>query len=54
MPVDEAPSLSDPVLVRAGLAGLSYLFALLLSFYFGGGFEKEANIWLASGSRCPG
>lgn len=38
-----------PVVVRAGLAGLGYLAALLLSYFFGGGFEQEANLWLASG-----
>lgn len=38
-----------PVVVRAGLAGLGYLIALFVSYYFGGGFEQEANIWLASG-----
>ena len=49
MPAGEHPSLDYPVLVRAGLAGVSYLVALLLSYYFGGGFDQEANIWLASG-----
>jgi integral membrane sensor domain MASE1 len=49
MPAGEESSSGYPILLRAGLAGLAYLAALLLSYYFGGGFEQEANIWLASG-----
>jgi integral membrane sensor domain MASE1 len=49
MPAGEQTSLGYPVFVGAGLAGLAYVVALLLSYYFGGGFDQEANIWLASG-----
>ncbi len=49
MPADEEATSGYPLILRAGLAGLAYLAALLLSYYFGGGFDQEANIWLASG-----
>lgn len=49
MPAGEQTSLGYPVFVGAGLAGVAYLVALLLSYYFGGGFDQEANIWRASG-----
>ncbi len=49
MPAAPDTSMSYPVTVRAAAAAFAYLIALLLSYYFGGGFDQEANIWLASG-----
>jgi integral membrane sensor domain MASE1 len=49
MSAANVPSGSYPIWLRAALAGATYLVALLLSYYFGGGFDQEANIWLASG-----
>ncbi|HTI47508.1 MAG TPA: MASE1 domain-containing protein [Casimicrobiaceae bacterium] len=37
------------VAVRAVLAAIAYVVALLVSYYYGGGFGQEATIWLASG-----
>src|SRR5215467_1916124 len=34
---------------RAALAGIAYIVALWVSYYYGGGFGQEATIWLASG-----
>lgn len=48
MPVADS-SMAYPVVWRAAAAALAYLVALMLSYYFGGGFDQEANIWLASG-----
>ena len=35
--------------LRAALAGIAYVVALWVSYYYGGGFGQEATIWLASG-----
>jgi len=35
--------------VRATVAGIAYVVALLVSYYYGGGFGQEATIWLPSG-----
>ena len=37
------------VAVRAAVAAIAYVVALLVSYYYGGGFGQEATIWLASG-----
>ena len=37
------------IVLRAGLAAFAYWGAVMLSYHFGGGFEKEANVWIASG-----
>jgi len=37
------------IAVRAAVAGIAYVVALLVSYYYGGGFGQEATIWLASG-----
>jgi integral membrane sensor domain MASE1 len=34
---------------RAAIAGIAYIVALFVSYYYGGGFGQEATIWLASG-----
>jgi len=49
MPADERSPWTYPVLLRSALTTAAYLLALLLSYYFGGGFSGEANIWLPSG-----
>src|SRR5215471_915769 len=35
--------------IRAVLAGLAYIVALVVSYYYGGGYGQEASVWLASG-----
>jgi len=35
--------------VRATIAGITYVVAVFVSYYFGGGFGQEADVWLASG-----
>jgi integral membrane sensor domain MASE1 len=40
---------STAVAVRAAVAGVAYIVALWVSYYYGGGFGQEATIWLASG-----
>lgn len=42
-------SVARPIRLRAAAAAFAYVVALMLSYYFGGGFDEEANIWLASG-----
>jgi len=37
------------VVLRAAVAGIAYIVALWVSYYYGGGFGQEATIWLASG-----
>jgi integral membrane sensor domain MASE1 len=37
------------VALRATFAGIAYILALLVSYYYGGGFGQEATVWLASG-----
>lgn len=44
-----SPSTTSSTLLKALLAGVAYLIALLLSYRFGGGFVDEADIWIASG-----
>src|SRR5215471_13413343 len=37
------------IALRAAAAGIAYIVALWVSYYYGGGFGQEATIWLASG-----
>src|SRR5262245_32458971 len=37
------------VAVRAAVAGIAYVVALWVSYYYGGGFGQEASRWVASG-----
>ena len=37
------------VATRATIAAIAYVVALLVSYYYGGGFGQEATIWLPSG-----
>jgi integral membrane sensor domain MASE1 len=47
---DGSRATSTPALAwRAAAAAIGYVVALLVSYYYGGGFGQEATIWLASG-----
>ena len=37
------------VALRAAVAGIAYVVALWVSYYYGGGFGQEATLWLPSG-----
>src|SRR6188508_597771 len=37
------------VWLRAAVAGIAYVVAEWVSYYYGGGFGQEATIWLATG-----
>jgi integral membrane sensor domain MASE1 len=37
------------IALRAAIAGIAYVVALWVSYYYGGGFGQEATLWLPSG-----
>lgn len=47
---DGSPTVTQAaVAARAAIAGLAYVVAVIVSYYYGGGFGQEATLWLASG-----
>ena len=46
---DSRATTAARVAVRATIAGIAYVVALLVSYHYGGGFGQEATIWLPSG-----
>src|SRR4051794_18058641 len=43
------PPTAKRILLRATVVAIAYILATLASYQFAGGFEQEADVWLASG-----